>query len=360
MYYAGSQPRMRRPRLGLVLLVFAARHAVAGRARRRPGRRRPSCAGRATPKAARRLSRRIRRTPTSSSASTSRSPSLLARGLGRTPRFVQVAVLVDRSVDRPRRRRHRAERHRGHAGPPRDARADHSRTTSSARCSRVRTADAARFRTLADLARPPRRHARRHHRLRHPAPRRARSRPRRRLVRRRRASVQRSAARAPRRRAARQRARRAAPHGRMGGFVVEPRDGRDRPLRRRARGAERAAARRDERDPAPGDARRHARAASCASGASGTTTSRRSTRACSPASPSRRSSASTNRRASPRCRAWEAARRYLPSLLQASVVTIVLSCGSMALAVALGVLIASGRVYGARAAARRCSPATSS
>ena len=45
---------------------------------------------------------------------------------------------------------------------------------------------------------------------------------------------------------------------------------------------------------------------------------------------------------------WEAARRYLPSLLQASVVTIVLSCGSMALAVALGVLIASGRVYGAR------------
>ncbi|HUR35362.1 MAG TPA: ABC transporter substrate-binding protein/permease [Vicinamibacterales bacterium] len=43
---------------------------------------------------------------------------------------------------------------------------------------------------------------------------------------------------------------------------------------------------------------------------------------------------------------WEAARRYLPSLLRAALVTIVLSCLSMALAVMLGVLIASGRVYG--------------
>ena len=43
---------------------------------------------------------------------------------------------------------------------------------------------------------------------------------------------------------------------------------------------------------------------------------------------------------------WEAARRYLPSLLRASVVTLVLSCLSMALAVTLGVLIATGRVYG--------------
>jgi His/Glu/Gln/Arg/opine family amino acid ABC transporter permease subunit len=43
---------------------------------------------------------------------------------------------------------------------------------------------------------------------------------------------------------------------------------------------------------------------------------------------------------------WEAARRYLPSLLRASVVTIALSCVSMALAVAIGVLIATGRVYG--------------
>jgi polar amino acid transport system substrate-binding protein len=45
---------------------------------------------------------------------------------------------------------------------------------------------------------------------------------------------------------------------------------------------------------------------------------------------------------------WEAARRYFPSLLRASAVTIVLSCLSMALAVLLGVLIATGRVYGAR------------
>jgi polar amino acid transport system substrate-binding protein len=45
---------------------------------------------------------------------------------------------------------------------------------------------------------------------------------------------------------------------------------------------------------------------------------------------------------------WEAARRYLPSLLRASVVTIVLSCLSMALAVLFGVTIATGRVYGGR------------
>lgn len=45
---------------------------------------------------------------------------------------------------------------------------------------------------------------------------------------------------------------------------------------------------------------------------------------------------------------WEAARRYFPSLLRASGVTLVLSCLSMGLAVVLGVLIATGRVYGAR------------
>lgn len=43
---------------------------------------------------------------------------------------------------------------------------------------------------------------------------------------------------------------------------------------------------------------------------------------------------------------WEAIRQYLPSLVRASVVTIVLSCISMGLAVVLGVSIASGRVYG--------------
>jgi polar amino acid transport system substrate-binding protein len=45
----------------------------------------------------------------------------------------------------------------------------------------------------------------------------------------------------------------------------------------------------------------------------------------------------------------EAAKRYLPALLRAAAITIVLSCLSMALAVCLGVLIASGRVYGTRA-----------
>jgi len=45
---------------------------------------------------------------------------------------------------------------------------------------------------------------------------------------------------------------------------------------------------------------------------------------------------------------WSAARRYLPSLLRASAVTLVLSCLSMGLAVLLGTAIASGRVYGNR------------
>ena len=43
---------------------------------------------------------------------------------------------------------------------------------------------------------------------------------------------------------------------------------------------------------------------------------------------------------------WDATKRYVPSLLRASVVTIVLSCLSMALAVSIGVVIATGRVYG--------------
>ena len=55
---------------------------------------------------------------------------------------------------------------------------------------------------------------------------------------------------------------------------------------------------------------------------------------------------------------WKAAWRYMPSLLRASLITLVLSCLSMALAVALGVFIARGRVYGgqthARAVGRLC------
>jgi len=45
---------------------------------------------------------------------------------------------------------------------------------------------------------------------------------------------------------------------------------------------------------------------------------------------------------------WEATRRYLPSLVRAAAVTIVLSCLAMGLAVALGISIASGRVYGGK------------
>jgi polar amino acid transport system substrate-binding protein len=45
---------------------------------------------------------------------------------------------------------------------------------------------------------------------------------------------------------------------------------------------------------------------------------------------------------------WGATRRYLPSLAKAAVVTLVLSCLSMTAAVLLGVIIASGRVYGTR------------
>ena len=43
---------------------------------------------------------------------------------------------------------------------------------------------------------------------------------------------------------------------------------------------------------------------------------------------------------------WAAARRYAPSMLRATGITLVLSCLAMALAVAVGVAIAAGRVYG--------------
>jgi polar amino acid transport system substrate-binding protein len=45
---------------------------------------------------------------------------------------------------------------------------------------------------------------------------------------------------------------------------------------------------------------------------------------------------------------WQTARRYLPSLVRASLITVLLSCLSMALAVILGIAIASGRIYGSR------------
>lgn len=43
---------------------------------------------------------------------------------------------------------------------------------------------------------------------------------------------------------------------------------------------------------------------------------------------------------------WELTRRYLPALFRAALITLVLSCAAMALAVALGSGIAVGRVYG--------------
>jgi polar amino acid transport system substrate-binding protein len=45
---------------------------------------------------------------------------------------------------------------------------------------------------------------------------------------------------------------------------------------------------------------------------------------------------------------WAATRQYLPSLLGAAVTTLLLSCVAMALAVVIGVLLATGRVYGSR------------
>jgi polar amino acid transport system substrate-binding protein len=44
---------------------------------------------------------------------------------------------------------------------------------------------------------------------------------------------------------------------------------------------------------------------------------------------------------------WEMTVLYLPTLIRAALITLVLSCASMLLAVALGALIAAGRVYGA-------------
>jgi polar amino acid transport system substrate-binding protein len=43
---------------------------------------------------------------------------------------------------------------------------------------------------------------------------------------------------------------------------------------------------------------------------------------------------------------WEATKRYVPSLMRASLITIVLSCFAMGLAVVLGTMIATARVYG--------------
>lgn len=52
---------------------------------------------------------------------------------------------------------------------------------------------------------------------------------------------------------------------------------------------------------------------------------------------------------------WEATKRYFPSLLRAAVVTLILSCVAMVLAVVLGVLLAVGRVYGGRLTRAVCT-----
>jgi polar amino acid transport system substrate-binding protein len=50
--------------------------------------------------------------------------------------------------------------------------------------------------------------------------------------------------------------------------------------------------------------------------------------------------------ARPSVSSWEAVRRYLPALLRAAFVTLVLSIASMGLAIAVGASVATGRVYG--------------
>jgi polar amino acid transport system substrate-binding protein len=45
---------------------------------------------------------------------------------------------------------------------------------------------------------------------------------------------------------------------------------------------------------------------------------------------------------------WDAARRYMPALVRAAVITLVLSCGAMLVAAGLGMAIATGRLYGDR------------
>ncbi len=57
---------------------------------------------------------------------------------------------------------------------------------------------------------------------------------------------------------------------------------------------------------------------------------------------------SPERNGAPSPTRWEATRRYIPTLFRAAGITIVLSCVAMGVAVAMGVLIASGRVYGGR------------
>ena len=108
---------------------------------------------------------------------------LIAKGLGRDAALRRGRLHLDRSVDRPRRRRHRPERHRGHAGAAGRLRRHPSVLPVPRSAERPR----GRRRTVSYArrsARAARRHAGRHDRLRHPARGRARPRHRRRVVRR--------------------------------------------------------------------------------------------------------------------------------------------------------------------------------
>ena len=309
------------------------------------------CAGPAIPKAARRSSRPIRRIPTSVVGFDVEIAELLARGLGRTPRVRQRHVHVDRSDHRPRRRRHRPERHRGHAGAPRDD-GRHDPVLRVPRGAERPRRRRGALPTLADLR--GRRvgtlggtiayeillRAEREHGLRavsydddvHPYSD---------LVLGRVDAVLLDNVLAERRHADDARLHDPAADASRSATTSACSRRPNAPLRDRINEILRGAMR-------DGTLERIFR-----KWTSGTTTSRSSTQRLLAGEP-----VAAGRRprhvgaASRRCRGWEAARRYLPSLLRASVVTIVLSCLSMALAVALGVLIATGRVYGGAA---RCA-----
>ena len=356
------------PSLARITPRASARQVVARRARGAVGRMRGvgasrACsAGPAIPKAARRSSRPTRRIPIGVVGFDVEIAALLAAGLGRTPRVPERHVHVDRPEHRPRRRRHRPERHRGHAGAPRDDGGHACPYYEFREVLSVRDADAARFRSLADLrgktvgtlggtiAYEILLRAEREHGLHvvsydddvHPYSD---------LVIGRVDAVLLDNVLAERR------------HRAMPGFTIQPQTvAIGHYVGVLSRGRTRRCATASTRSCSARCATARS-SASSARGRSGTTISRSCTQRLLAGEPvAGRSSASTRRPASRRVSRWEAARRYLPSLLRASVVTIVLSCLSMALAVALGVLIATGRVYGgplARAALtalRRADP----
>ena len=285
---------------------------------------------------------------------------LLARGLGRTPQFVFVTLHFDHPVHRPRRRGDRPERHRGHARPAGDdgGHAAVLRVPRGARGSRrrCRAVPHARRTSPADAS----------------------------------ATLGGTIAYEILLRAEREYGLTAVSYeddvhpyriwciGRVDAVLLDnvlafgaartvegihgsAAERRHRALRRRAVAGERVTA----RSRATRSSRRRCATArssgSSASGRSGTTISRRSTPACWLANRSRRSWGSTPATRRTASRGWDAAQAL--SAVAAAGVGRHASCSRACrwrLAVALGVVIASGRVYGERHRARCCSPATSS